>query len=309
MRVPVYPEDLAHNRGFKTLAKKLSKNWCCPNRISFEVAQEILSKGLGYRDFYDLRQEAASREPGARCPLEADVRCGILSAAEEVIKPGDRDSTDRAALEQVIKALPLSRLTAFKAQQHVQVVPVDSIHMREKLLPHLASQGRLLTADQLQRITSTVTNSGNLRDGALLDCFMSGWRALETLKAKVGHFSRKMGASSRLAYIDDDTARLFMHSDALKKHIRAAKLAGGTFLFPSKSNPESPMSIVMLSRICAAWADKANLDRSLVTPLIIRYSAMNAHQMNDATLKGLMGHVSPNHSQAYMKTDRLGTLS
>ncbi|WP_324741400.1 tyrosine-type recombinase/integrase [Pseudomonas veronii] len=309
MRVPVYPQDLAHNRGFKTLAKKLSKNWCCPNGISIEVAQEILSKGLGYRDFFDLRQEAASWASGALCPPEVDVKRGILSAAEAALKPGNRDSTGRATLEQVMEALPLSILTAFKAQQHVQVVPVDSTHMREKLVGHLASQGRLLTADQLQRITSTVTNSGNLRDGALLDCFMSGWRASETLNAKVGHCSRRIRASSRLAYFDDDSARLFMYSDALKQHVRAAKLADSTFLFSSKSNPESPMSTGMLSYICADWADKAYLDRSLVTPSIIRYSAINEQQMKEARLEDLMGHKSPNHSQAYLKVDGLGTLS
>lgn len=116
MRVPVYPQDLAHNRGFKTLAKKLSKNWCFPNRISIEVAQEILSKGLGYRDFFDLRQKAASWASGALCPSDVDVRRGILSAAEAALKPGDRDSTGRAALEQVMEALPLSILTASSAE-------------------------------------------------------------------------------------------------------------------------------------------------------------------------------------------------
>ncbi|MEW4948543.1 hypothetical protein [Pseudomonas asiatica] len=117
MRLPVYPQDLARNRGFKTLAKRLRRQWCGPHPISLELAQEILAKGFGYRGFYDLRQESKNWTPGAPSPRFTDIRYGILTAAKAAMSPKDLLAVDHAELERLVAYLPLSVLIATTAVQ------------------------------------------------------------------------------------------------------------------------------------------------------------------------------------------------
>lgn len=124
MRVPVYPQDLAHNRGFKSLAKKLWKQWCGPNALSLDRAQEILSKGLGYRYFYDLRQESKPWPPSAPTPNVIEIQCGILSAAKGAMSPEELVAIDHAQLKRLVMSLPLSVLTAVTSTQVLGVEPV-----------------------------------------------------------------------------------------------------------------------------------------------------------------------------------------
>lgn len=56
MRIPVHPEDLIRNRGFKSLAKQLRKSLQGPSTISLALAEDILAKGFGYESYYDLEQ-------------------------------------------------------------------------------------------------------------------------------------------------------------------------------------------------------------------------------------------------------------
>lgn len=123
MRVPVYPQDLAHNRGFKSLAKKLRSRWCGPHPISLELAQEILAKGFGYRDFYDLRQESKSWTPGAPSPRLTEIRCGILTAAKAAMSPQDALAADQAELERLVASLPLTVLMATTTLQVTRMQP------------------------------------------------------------------------------------------------------------------------------------------------------------------------------------------
>ena len=74
MRVPVYPKDLIRNRGFKSLAKQLQKQWCGLTPISLADAQEALAQGLGYQDFHDLDKASKACPPDDPLLPEAIVR-------------------------------------------------------------------------------------------------------------------------------------------------------------------------------------------------------------------------------------------
>lgn len=127
MRVPIYPLDLAHNRGFKSLAKMLRRQWCGPHPISLELAQEILAKGFGYRDFHDLRQESKSWTSGTPSPQLTDIRCGILTAVKAAMSPQDLLAADQTELERLVASLPLTVLMATTALQ-VNRMQTESSH-------------------------------------------------------------------------------------------------------------------------------------------------------------------------------------
>lgn len=124
MRVPVYPQDLIRNRGFKSLSKQLQQQWCGPTPISLADAQKVLAQGLGYQSFHDLSETSKVCQPGEPVPPEADVRQAIRSAIQATLQPGDELN-----LERVVNDLSLKKLVAFK---RVQVSPGAS----HGLLPH-----------------------------------------------------------------------------------------------------------------------------------------------------------------------------
>lgn len=108
MRVPVYPDDLIRNRGFKSLAKQLQDQWYGSASISLAGAQKALAHGLGYKSFYDLSKTSKVCQPGEPVPPEADIRQAIGSAIKATLQPGDELN-----LERLVNDLPLTNLVAF----------------------------------------------------------------------------------------------------------------------------------------------------------------------------------------------------
>lgn len=187
MRVPVYPQDLAHNRGFKSLAKRFWRQWCVSKSISLELAQEILANGFGYRDFYDLRQESIWWPNDAPIPLEADIRYGIVSAAKAVIKPEESLSADQVELERVVAALPLTVLRALKYQRAVQLESSQTTFTA----PNLKPQNYALTSELVLPTANSVITPRNIGNDALLLSLISGLRSERCawIKVSMGHFS------------------------------------------------------------------------------------------------------------------------
>ena len=88
MRVPVYPQDLIRNRGFKSLSKQLHERWYGSTPISLAEAQKALARGLGYQSFHDLSEASKVCPPDAPVPPEAFVREAIGSAIKATLQRG-----------------------------------------------------------------------------------------------------------------------------------------------------------------------------------------------------------------------------
>lgn len=115
MRVPIFPTDLAPKSGLKRLAKALMRRWCGASPMSLSFAREVLSKGLGYRDYHELYQASKMAKPAEKAPSLLAVRIGILSAIQATLKPEEWLVIDHEKLELVIATLPVTVLTAFKS--------------------------------------------------------------------------------------------------------------------------------------------------------------------------------------------------
>lgn len=286
MRVPVYPQDLIRNHGFKSLAKQLLQHWRCPTPISLADAQRALAQGLGYKSFYDLNEASKVCHPDEPVPPEADVRQAIGSAIKNVLQPGDELN-----LERLVNDLPLTNLVAFKRVQ----VSRDAGH---SLSPKLVSRAQsALSKEHIQNLEKILVESGGLRDRALFACMLGELRASELLSARMQDGAAVYGVKIRetnnvLDAIPD------RHRPMFEQYIKTSKFEDGEYLFRAANAPGRPLSFYALRKICVSWARKANTDAGLLTPHAIRKTTYNyagfMRQISDS-----MGHQSANTSLAY----------
>ncbi|WP_104911073.1 tyrosine-type recombinase/integrase [Pseudomonas sp. LG1D9] len=286
MRVPVYPDDLIRNRGFKSLSKQLQKQWHGSAPISLADAQKALAQGLGYKSFYDLSETSKVCQPGEPVPPEADVRQAIGSAIKATLQP-----IDELNLERLVNDLPLTNLVAFK---RVQV----SSGARHSLLSELVRGAQPgLSKEHVQTLEKILAESGSLRDRALFACMLGALRQNEFLSARMRHGDAVYGVKIRenKNVIDAIPDR---HRSMFEQYIKTSKLSDGEYLFRAANAPERPLSPDALRKICVSWAGKADIDAGLLTPHAIRKTTYNyadfIRQISDS-----MGHHSANTSLAY----------
>lgn len=259
MRVPVYPQDLIRNRGFKSLSKLLQQQWCGLTPISLADAQKALAQGLGYKSFYDLSETSKVCQPGEPVPPEADVRQAIGSAIKATLQP-----LDELNLERLVNDLSLKKLVAFK---HVQVSPGAS----HTLLSELVRGARPgLSKEHVQTLEKILAESGSLRDRALLACMLGDLRQNEFLSARIQGGYAVFAVKDIYGPANVHEAILSSHRPIFEQYVKASRLSEGDYLFHAPDDHKSPLSTFALRRICASWARKANIDASLVTPHNIR---------------------------------------
>lgn len=291
MRVPIYPNDLIRNRGFKSLSKQLQQQWCGPTPISLADAQKALAQGLGYKSFYDLSETSKVCQPGEPVPPEADVRQAIRSAIKATLQPEASLPLDQQKLERLVNDLSLKKLVAFKRMQ----VSPEAGHSVLSELVRGAQPG--LSKEHVQTLEKILAESGSLRDRALFACMLGALRQSEFLSARMQH-----GAAVCSVKILDTKKVLDAipegHRSVFERYIKTSKLSDGEYLFRATNGPERPLSSEALRKICVSWARKADIDASLVTPHRVRKTtdgyADLMRQMSER-----MGHHSANTSLAY----------
>lgn len=274
MRVPIYQDDLKRNRGFKSLAKKLQKQWCGPNSVSLSFAQEVLAKGFGYRDYHDLEQASKVCKPDELPPSETDARQAIKSAIQNAL--GSVFAADLTKLERLVDALPISSLVAFARMETAR--DILSTIMKTRPLPSL-------TAEHLKSVKQVIEVSGNLRDQALFACMLAGVRRSELMSATVRGGTAVYGV--KRSDINDRDSLPSSCRAAVDKYLKGSSISEGDCLFPSTSDPKLPLSSFKISKICAFWAHKAGIEAGLLTPHNIR----RAGQDPVSRISSLLGHT------------------
>jgi hypothetical protein len=292
MRVPVYPQDLIRNRGFKSLAKQLQQHWRGPTPISLAEAQKTLAQGLGYQNFYDLNEASKVCQPDEPVPSEATVRHAIGSTIKATLQPEAWLSVDQRELEQLVTDLSLKKLVAFK---RLLLAP-DAGH--NPLLKLVSGAQPGLSKEHIQLLEKILSESGDLRDRALFACMLGALRSSEILSARMHHGAAVYGVKTF------DTKRVLdaipeRHRAIFNQYVKASKLSDGEYLFRAANAPGRPLSSDALRRICASWARKASIHVSLLTPHGVRRTTDNytdlMRQMRERT-----GHYPADMSLAYV---------
>ncbi|MCF8978005.1 tyrosine-type recombinase/integrase [Pseudomonas syringae] len=291
MRVPIYPDDLIRNRGFKSLSKQLQQHWCGPAPISLADAQKALARGLGYESFHDLSETSKVCPPDAPVPPEAEVRQAIGSSIKTTLQSEASLSVEQLKLEQLVNDLSLKKLVAFK---RVQVSPGASHGLLSELV---RGDQPGLSKEHVQTLEKILAESGSLRDRALFACMLGALRQNEFLSARMQHSAPVYGVKSRetknvIEAIPD------RHRSMFEQYIKTSKLSEGEYLFRAANGSGRPLSPYALRKICVSWAREADVDASLVTPHIVRKTTDGyADLMRQISER--MGHHSANTSLAY----------
>lgn len=264
MRVPIYPNDLIRNRGFKSLAKQLQERWYGSTRISLAEAQKALARGLGYQSFHDLSEASKVCSPDAPVPPEADVRQTIRSAIGTTRQLEALLPLDQQKLERLVNDLSLKKLVAFK---RVQASP-SAGHSQLSGLVRRAQPG--LSKEHVQTLEKILAESGSLRDRALFACMLGNLRQNEFLSARIQGGYAVFAVRDIYGPANVHEAIPSSHRPTFEQYVKASRLSEGDYLFQAPDDRKSPLSTFALRKICASWARKANIHSSLLTPHNIR---------------------------------------
>ena len=293
MRVPVHPKDLIRNRGFKSLAKQLQKQWWGLTPISLAYAQDALAQGLGYQNIHDLDKASKVCPPDEPVPPEAAVRQAIRSAIQATRQPEAWLSVDQLELERLVNDLPLTNLVAFK---RVQVSPDADQSTSAKRISGARPE---LTEAQLQTVEKILQDSGSLRDQALFACMLGALRKTEFLSARMRGGAAVYGVKTVDININVHDAIPPNHRSTFVQYVKASKLSEGDYLFRAANDRKRPLSPAALRRICVSWARKANIDVGLLTPHGIRKTTDKYSDLM-RVMGEKMGHYPLNSTLAYV---------
>lgn len=308
MRFPIYPQDLQPQAAFKKLARSLKNRWLGQSPIQQTLANEILSKGLGYLGYYEVRSSSLTCPPEMPTPSESDVCASIAAEIFLFLKQSNDNSVQRIALERFVESLPLKALTAFK-RAGVHETPVVAANQSkldltsghtcfvndicpatpipkylcpapvpDPVLTKWTKRSRLPTKpvnptpqSDLDAIKKAVESSGNLRHQSLLALFEAGIRWNEIAGAKVLqdlHFD----TSPPISLVINKSKMPLPVPDVavVRRYIASEGLMPGDYLFPSKNERTQPMRESELLNTWRSWKSAAGLPSGNLTPTNIR---------------------------------------
>ena len=256
MRVPVLPDDLISNRGFKSMAKQLRKLLHGPSRISLAFAQDLLAKGFGYQHYHDLEQTAKAAPSTGPTVEHSTAKRMIFSNIQAALLLNDVFISEQE-LQGFVGSLALDSLIAFKNQHASSTSAV-----------------RDLTILDIAAVEQVVSTLGSLRDKALFACMQAGVRPVEYRSAM---YLSHVGVYRKTKPISEKTALPDSCQYAIKKYAQAAKLSQGDLLFPSVKDSRLPISPLTLNKLLSNWAQSAAIEKKIVTAHGIR-TAIKAHE-------------------------------
>lgn len=332
MRVPIYNADLSDNRGFKRIAKKLQRNWPSPSPLSLACAQEILSRGLGYRDLHDLQQSADECDTKVTLATQNEVRDGIRTSIFAFCQASKITSIDETDLDRLVKLLPLQELRALQvlnpghSADLTAPTVLDTPFDAGRELPDPSNESsanhagqstdidlnsappvKLIDEKGLKFLWKVVQRRGNLRDQSLFAMLLQGIRSCDLKLATPQDFSDfKSGVLMRVRFAKAPSIQRaallsgnFGH--VVGRYIKEAGLSVNDYLFPSKENASVPMSSREMSMIIGSYLREALTDPTQRSVYRIRQSVIaNTMKAKTLSLSNLMGHLSPKTTLDYI---------
>lgn len=303
MRVPIYAQDLLPNAAFKKLAKSLKNWWPVQPSIQQTLANEILSKGLGYLDYYELRSSSLNCPPGTPTPSERDARAGIVAALASALQSSNEKSVTLSGLEAFVETLPLTALTAFKMAASSatsslitkplsldptpgQVCPVNltcpakptpmytAPMIRTEIPTPFGRPENSISQKEIEALRQVVKRTSSLRDQSVFLLLESGLRANEILSSQVPHVRNFEPSLYQFKILNSKSRPTVARAGAIGKYIDSAGLAPGDYLFPAKKDPATPMSAHELLQIFRSWQKDAQPAPPQRSPRSLRNAAI-----------------------------------
>ncbi|WP_408600519.1 tyrosine-type recombinase/integrase [Pseudomonas sp. PLMAX] len=327
MRIPIYTADLCDKRGLKRIAKKLQRSWPSATPLMLSSAQEILARGLGYRDLHDLQQSSENCDHHAPVPTQAEVRDGISTSifafcqSCKVIDIGEDD------LFCLVAVLPLQALCVFRGLEDgntpaltegVALNTPDDVRKVRRKATHppknrevgksesvvlnrkfTRSPLKLISDAELKSIWEMVQRRGNLRDQCLFSALLQGVRANELKGTKPRNIFRagynihlRLHATKALG----KEINLLLPSSfgaLARKYIQKAGLSKDDYLFPSAADATRPMRSDEMNKIISFYQREALGDATRKSGHTLRLSVIaNMMKADSPSLSELMKYIS-----------------
>ncbi|MCL5230669.1 tyrosine-type recombinase/integrase [Pseudomonas nunensis] len=338
MRFPIYTFDLTPKRRFKRIANVLRHHWPIANDISLMTAQEILARGLGYRDFHDVSQSSKNCSPDAPVPTLPEVRDNVSTSIFQFLKSSNVVGIDDSDIERLVMLLPLHELLAFHSLRQGQTADVGKTHnhgskVRSRQKSTEAARGviheasdssgtvpsssaslvlskKLLSEHELDAIAEVVHRKAIIRDRVLFSVLLSGIRQSELHQLRVEnviHTHDKVMLD--LPFTKSRTIwkrRILITTDGLlvRRYIEKSALSHGDYLFPSGKTSAYPMTSFELNRILRSWLLEAQIDPTGMSVHALRLSVIARFiraiaESKQSTVANLTGHISPEMLRYY----------
>jgi len=325
MRLPIYAADLLDKRGFQRIAKKLQRNWPSAIPLRLASAREILSGGLGYRDYHDVQRSSEKVDLGAPVPTQSEVRDGISTSIFAYSRSGKIIDVDEDDLIRLVMLLPLQELSAFRSfrlgHNNIEEEPLkcsEDTRQQSTAFPYelviedarksgsanlkakFTSQPlKLLSGKELKSIFNTVQRKGSLRDQCLLSALLQGVRFNEIRAAKprdISHVDSKVHLRLQASKASGKEINFLLPSSVgvlANRHIQKAGLSKDDFLFPSAADATQPMRTNEVKKILSAYGREALGDATQISGHKLRLSVIaNIMKVGVPSLSELTGHIS-----------------
>jgi integrase len=342
MRMPIFPADLADNHGFKRIAKKIKRNWPSSTPLKLSAALEILSRGLGYRNFNDVVKSSKSCPLNTVAPTLAEMRDGINTSIFEYLRTECIIHLDPSALDPLVMLLPLQDLQAFRGSSPTQrtwqletpalrtLPPFPELEHGARPLkkeneqeagssnPHIhraqhSKSTRVMSQEQLASLARVIKQKEKPRDEALFALLLSGMRSTEIVEVKVDHLNSPYTSISWLpqkSRTPRERVKSIAPAGALARYIRGAGLSVGDYLFPSKNAQKAPMTARELRKIFHSWLIAAQMEGTRTSINSIRLSIAVLTAMAGTPTPWVMtGRYSPDMLRYYTRLSDEGTDS
>jgi hypothetical protein len=323
MRVPIYAADLLDKRGFQRIAKKLQRNWPSTTPLSLASAREILSGGLGYRDYLDVQRSSEKIDLDAPVPTQSEVWDGICTSIFTYSRSGKIIDIGEDDLIRLVTLLPLQELSAFGSFGVGQTIteeeplkPSEDTRKQSTAVPHqpviedarksgsanfkakFSSQPlKLLSGQELKSILDIVRRKGSLRDQCLLSALLQGVRSSEITAAKprdISQVNSKVHLRLRASRASVREINLLLPSSfgvLVKRYIQKAGLSKDDYLFPSAADATSPMRSDEVNNILSSYGREALGAAIQISGHKLRLSVF-ANIMKVRSPSSSMGHIS-----------------
>lgn len=313
MRVPIAQSDLIPNRGFKLNARVLQQNWPASSPIGLMTSQDVLSQGLGYRDYHDLLREVEKGLSVGTIPTQAEVADSINTVVFAFLSRQPAASISSDAIDKVVGALPLDQLKVFSVTSSsapsIQAVEQSTDRAPSEFLPsdreQFESAARLprsssISLDsqmgqEVKLLWQTVKQGGNLRDICLLSLMLlTGLRVLEIVGTRVvtpDRFEQRISTPihKTRSVASNYIPRAKMIGGWLSDYIAKERLQPGDYLFRSKRSPDSHITASEACRLVSRWRREAK-----VLAVVRSFnSSLASSQLRPDRVGYMAEHVSP----------------
>lgn len=259
MRLPIDLTDLVQDSGaLYSLAAHLRRAWPSSCAVSVFTTRRLLIQAFGYESLRQMTMSAENlRTSGFNSPALNQIRTSVIITMGRYLTARGDTSCTFADVINAVSALDLQSLKYFSIPS-IDLPP----HVNNHAIPvfqHTSNVTTILTATEIESITTVVAVLNLPRDSLLLQALKSGLQPADIIRLRVSDLHSLCTSS-------DSYNRLPLELLAAMAHyIKLTKRKPGQFIFSAFPSAKRPLALRTLARIFNKWGREALPYRPFIT--------------------------------------------